>query len=125
MTVWSGAASLAPRAAPRPQPRPPEDGAAKYVPGLAAVATTLAGETRIPVARFALYDGIGAALWAGGAGADNLVLTHAAGATPGRNTGWRRVQHVVGCVGERRCGVPIRQGVVIGQAARWTRWTRS
>src|SRR4030095_1125148 len=39
---------------------------AKYVPGLAAVATTLAGETRIPVARFALYDGIGAALWAGG-----------------------------------------------------------
>lgn len=40
---------------------------AKYVPGLAAVATTLAGETRIPVARFALYDGIGAALWAGGA----------------------------------------------------------
>ena len=40
---------------------------AKYVPGLAAVATTLAGEAAIPVARFALYDGIGAALWAGGA----------------------------------------------------------
>lgn len=39
---------------------------AKYVPGLAAVATTLAGETRIPLARFALYDGIGAALWAAG-----------------------------------------------------------
>jgi len=39
---------------------------AKYVPGLAAVATTLAGETGIGVARFALYDGIGAALWAGG-----------------------------------------------------------
>jgi membrane protein DedA with SNARE-associated domain/rhodanese-related sulfurtransferase len=38
----------------------------KYVPGLAAVATTLAGETRVPVGRFALYDGIGAALWAGG-----------------------------------------------------------
>ena len=38
----------------------------KYVPGLAAVATTLAGESRIPVGRFALYDGIGAALWAGG-----------------------------------------------------------
>ena len=29
---------------------------AKYVPGLAAVATTLAGETRIPVGRFALYE---------------------------------------------------------------------
>jgi membrane protein DedA with SNARE-associated domain/rhodanese-related sulfurtransferase len=40
---------------------------AKYVPGLAAVATTLAGESRIPVSRFALYDGIGAALWAAGA----------------------------------------------------------
>src|SRR5262245_10681800 len=38
----------------------------KYVPGLAAVATTLAGESRIPLGRFALYDGIGAALWAGG-----------------------------------------------------------
>jgi membrane protein DedA with SNARE-associated domain/rhodanese-related sulfurtransferase len=40
---------------------------AKYVPGLAAVATTLAGESAIPISRFALYDGIGAALWAGGA----------------------------------------------------------
>jgi membrane protein DedA with SNARE-associated domain/rhodanese-related sulfurtransferase len=40
---------------------------AKYVPGLAAVATTLAGETRIGAARFILYDGVGAALWAGGA----------------------------------------------------------
>ena len=29
MTVLSGAASLAPSAAPRPQPSPPDDGAAK------------------------------------------------------------------------------------------------
>ena len=40
---------------------------AKYVPGLAAVATTLAGETRIGAARFILYDGVGALLWAAGA----------------------------------------------------------
>lgn len=50
---------------------------AKYVPGLAAVATTLAGETRIPVARFALYDGIGATLWAGGAVALGAIFHEA------------------------------------------------
>jgi membrane protein DedA with SNARE-associated domain/rhodanese-related sulfurtransferase len=50
---------------------------AKYVPGLAAVATTLAGETRIPVARFALYDGIGAALWAAGAVALGAIFHEA------------------------------------------------
>jgi membrane protein DedA with SNARE-associated domain/rhodanese-related sulfurtransferase len=36
---------------------------AKYVPGLAAVATTLAGESRFSLARFMVYDFIGAALW--------------------------------------------------------------
>lgn len=40
---------------------------AKYVPGLAAVATTLAGESRINLTRFIIYDAIGAALWAAGA----------------------------------------------------------
>jgi len=40
---------------------------AKYVPGLAAVATTLAGESRINVVRFIIYDAIGATLWAAGA----------------------------------------------------------
>jgi membrane protein DedA with SNARE-associated domain/rhodanese-related sulfurtransferase len=40
---------------------------AKYVPGLAAVATTLAGETRTSVKKFLFYDSIGALLWAGGA----------------------------------------------------------
>ena len=40
---------------------------AKYVPGFAAVATTLAGETGTGIVRFAIFDGIGAAFWAGGA----------------------------------------------------------
>ncbi len=40
---------------------------AKYIPGFAAVATTLAGETGTGLRRFLLYDAIGAALWAGGA----------------------------------------------------------
>jgi membrane protein DedA with SNARE-associated domain/rhodanese-related sulfurtransferase len=50
---------------------------AKYVPGLAAVATTLAGEAAIPFARFCLYDGIGAALWAGGAVALGVIFHEA------------------------------------------------
>jgi len=40
---------------------------AKYIPGFAAVATTLAGETGTTLKRFILYDSIGAALWAMGA----------------------------------------------------------
>jgi membrane protein DedA with SNARE-associated domain/rhodanese-related sulfurtransferase len=40
---------------------------AKYIPGFAAVATTLAGETRTNLVRFLIFDGIGAALWAAGA----------------------------------------------------------
>jgi membrane protein DedA with SNARE-associated domain/rhodanese-related sulfurtransferase len=37
---------------------------AKFVPGLAAVATILAGQMRIAPLRFLLYDGAGALLWA-------------------------------------------------------------
>jgi membrane protein DedA with SNARE-associated domain/rhodanese-related sulfurtransferase len=37
---------------------------AKFVPGLAAVATTMAGEARTRIGSFLLFDGIGAALWA-------------------------------------------------------------
>lgn len=37
---------------------------AKFIPGFAALATTLAGQTGTGLARFALYDGLGAALWA-------------------------------------------------------------
>ncbi|HLQ86026.1 MAG TPA: VTT domain-containing protein [Salinisphaeraceae bacterium] len=40
---------------------------AKFIPGVAAVATTLAGQNRIRIRRFVLYDGIGAALWVGAA----------------------------------------------------------
>jgi membrane protein DedA with SNARE-associated domain/rhodanese-related sulfurtransferase len=39
----------------------------KYVPGFAAVATTLAGESGVSLRRFILFDALGAALWAGGA----------------------------------------------------------
>ena len=52
---------------------------AKYVPGLAAVATTLAGETRVHVVRFIIYDGIGAALWAAGAVALGAIFHDAVG----------------------------------------------
>ncbi|MBF6023130.1 rhodanese-like domain-containing protein [Lysobacter niastensis] len=38
---------------------------AKFVPGFAAVATTMAGETGVSTRRFLLFDGIGAVLWSG------------------------------------------------------------
>ena len=38
---------------------------AKFIPGFAAIATSLAGNIRLPIARFLLYDAIGAALWVG------------------------------------------------------------
>ena len=44
---------------------PPSLIVAKFIPGFAAVATTLAGETGTRPGRFLLYDGIGALLWAG------------------------------------------------------------
>jgi membrane protein DedA with SNARE-associated domain/rhodanese-related sulfurtransferase len=50
---------------------------AKYIPGFAAVATTLAGESGISARRFIIYDGIGAALWAGGAVALGAVFHEA------------------------------------------------
>lgn len=40
---------------------------AKFVPGFAAVATTLAGENRTRVGIFLFYDTLGALLWSGGA----------------------------------------------------------
>lgn len=52
---------------------------AKYVPGLAAVATTLAGESRINIVRFIIFDGIGAALWAGAAVALGAIFHNAVG----------------------------------------------
>jgi membrane protein DedA with SNARE-associated domain/rhodanese-related sulfurtransferase len=38
---------------------------AKFVPGMSAVASPLAGITRMPLQRFALFDGLGAVLWVG------------------------------------------------------------
>jgi len=40
---------------------------AKYIPGFAAVSTTLAGQAGTTWRQFLLYDGIGAALWMSGA----------------------------------------------------------
>lgn len=37
---------------------------AKFIPGLNAMTAPLAGISRIPLARFAVYDGLGAFLWA-------------------------------------------------------------
>lgn len=53
---------------------------AKYIPGFAAVATTLAGEAGTSVRRFAFYDGIGAALWAGSAIALGAIFHEAVAA---------------------------------------------
>jgi rhodanese-related sulfurtransferase len=39
---------------------------AKFVPGMNAVAPPLAGITRMPLERFALFDGLGIVLWVGG-----------------------------------------------------------
>jgi membrane protein DedA with SNARE-associated domain/rhodanese-related sulfurtransferase len=50
---------------------------AKFVPGFAAVATTLAGDTGTSARRFAFYDGIGALLWAGLAVAVGAVFHEA------------------------------------------------
>lgn len=50
---------------------------AKYIPGFAAVSTTLAGESGIGVRRFIVYDGIGAALWVAGAVALGAIFHEA------------------------------------------------
>lgn len=56
---------------------------AKYVPGFAAVATTLAGEAGTGLGRFLLFDGIGAALWAAGAIALGVIFNDAVAAVLG------------------------------------------
>lgn len=52
---------------------------AKFVPGFAAVATTLAGETGTSVRRFVLFDGIGAFLWSALAVALGVIFHDAVG----------------------------------------------
>jgi membrane protein DedA with SNARE-associated domain/rhodanese-related sulfurtransferase len=50
---------------------------AKFVPGFAAVATTLAGQSGTPTRTFLFYDGIGAMLWAAGAVVLGIVFKDA------------------------------------------------
>jgi membrane protein DedA with SNARE-associated domain/rhodanese-related sulfurtransferase len=50
---------------------------AKFIPGFAAIATSLAGNMRLPIARFLFYDAIGAGLWAGVAIALGIVFRNA------------------------------------------------
>ena len=84
---------------------PPALVVAKFVPGFAAVATTLAGHTRTPLLRFALFDGIGAALWAGAAVALGVLFHEAVGEVlvtieaMGRAGGWLLLFAVVAFVG--------------------------
>jgi membrane protein DedA with SNARE-associated domain/rhodanese-related sulfurtransferase len=59
---------------------PPSLIVSKYIPGFAAVATTLAGEAGTRLGRFILYDGIGAMLWAGGAIALGAIFHEAVAA---------------------------------------------
>jgi membrane protein DedA with SNARE-associated domain/rhodanese-related sulfurtransferase len=53
---------------------------AKYVPGFAAVATTLAGEAGTGLGRFLIFDAAGAALWALGAVAIGVIFNDAVAA---------------------------------------------
>ena len=46
---------------------PPSLMVAKFVPGFAAVATSMAGVVRTPLPRFLLFDALGALLWSGAA----------------------------------------------------------
>ena len=50
---------------------------AKFIPGFAAIATSLAGNMRLPIARFLFYDAIGAGLWAGVAIALGIAFRNA------------------------------------------------
>jgi membrane protein DedA with SNARE-associated domain/rhodanese-related sulfurtransferase len=50
---------------------------AKFVPGFAAVATGMAGAMRTPLARFVLFDAIGALLWSGVAASLGWIFRNA------------------------------------------------
>ena len=52
---------------------------AKFIPGFATIATSLAGSQRLPFAVFVVLDAIGAALWAGVAIALGVVFRDAVG----------------------------------------------
>ncbi len=50
---------------------------AKFIPGFAAIATSLAGNMRLPLARFVFYDAIGAGLYVGVGIALGIVFRNA------------------------------------------------
>jgi membrane protein DedA with SNARE-associated domain/rhodanese-related sulfurtransferase len=52
---------------------------AKFVPGFAAIATSMAGVVHTPLARFVLFDAIGALLWSGVAVALGRIFRDAVG----------------------------------------------
>ena len=84
---------------------------AKFIPGFAAVATTLAGETGTRTGRFLLYDGIGALLWAGVAVALGVFFHEA-------------VNSVLESLEELgRYAVPVVLGLIVAFVA-WKLWRR-
>lgn len=84
---------------------------AKFVPGFAAVATTLAGENRTRIASFLFYDTLGALLWAGGAVALGVVFHEAV------NEVLLRLEAF------GRWGLPVLLGL-IGAFVAWKWWQR-
>ena len=50
---------------------------AKFIPGFGAIATSIAGNLRVPMGRFVFFDALGAALWAGVALALGVVFNDA------------------------------------------------
>lgn len=90
---------------------PPSLIGAKFVPGFAAVATTLAGENRTRVASFLFYDTLGALLWSAGAVALGAIFHEAV----------NEVLLTLEAFG--RWGLPILLGLVVAFVA-WKWWQR-
>lgn len=90
---------------------PPSLIGAKFVPGFAAVATTLAGENRTRVASFLFYDTLGALLWSAGAVALGAIFHEAV----------NEVLLTLEAFG--RWGLPILLGLIAAFVA-WKWWQR-
>jgi membrane protein DedA with SNARE-associated domain/rhodanese-related sulfurtransferase len=90
---------------------PPSLIGAKFVPGFAAVATTLAGENRTRVGIFLFYDALGALLWSGGAVLLGAIFHEAV----------NEVLSTLEALG--RWGLPILLGLIAAFVA-WKWWQR-
>ena len=64
---------------------------AKFVPGLSMIMPALAGTMRLSGWTFALLDGMGTALWAGGAISLGMLFHHEIGQLIGRLEGFRAI----------------------------------